>query len=277
MSRRLRISSTRLATICLVVMLSTLPQHDGVDAKTVAGPVIPAPAPVPKGATVVAHSPVLPRKLDAMKGTEFWDWAEGPTGPDSARAPQERERYCKGTPECASHVKKTLVSIDAVVDGHKLNLNKNIPANGVVVARLSIKKIQQGGKHPPERRYGLINDEFQYYIVVENVPKTGTQDRVHRWRLVEVDVEKTHMVTLTGTFRRCYPPESQSKPKADFTECSNRAGMHASYERAVEVLRNARTPGDSARAQAAILRILINPEFGPAWVACTHGCCIADT
>jgi hypothetical protein len=85
------------------------------------------------------------------------------------------------------------------------------------------------------------------------------------------------MVTLSGAFHRCLPQETQTSPHANFSECANRAGMHASYQRAADALRNARTPADSASAQEALSRTVINPFEGPAWVACTHGCCIADT
>jgi hypothetical protein len=218
------------------------------------------------------------------KGDEFNKWVNGSTGPEFQNAIPV-DRRCKGAPRCRAKQTKTRVIIDAAKEVKDLTLDKDLPPHGVVVARMKLEKATGNNpKNLPERRYGFIDEDYMYYLVVETDPRQIDDDykRTARWSLVEVDPEGTHTVTARGKFRRCPNSDPQTESHAAFSDCqasNGRRADHVEFQRQLNALRalgiRSVRAVDSIRVEA--MKSVINPEEGPIWVACTHGCCIADT
>jgi hypothetical protein len=238
----------------------------------------------PVAAAQTAKSWKLLEPLDGMGDTKFGPWVEGPDGPTFVN-PIPIPRKCKGAERCRNKATRTFVLVEAAAEVKDLDLNKDLEKDGVVIARLRIEKTG-GSKNLPERRYGFVNDDFTYYLVVENDKyKVDDQyNRIAKWSLVEVDPENTHLVVMRGTFRRCYGTDTQMASHAGFSECPPRGNprpMHAAFQREADAYRALIARGSNFRRQAdsvrmEMLRTVINPEEGPIWASCVHGCCIAD-
>ena len=235
----------------------------------------------------------LPRPLTMMiRDRRFAEWVNGGAYSDVPPAwmnnwrPVERE--CIDHPSCSStNPRRTLVEIDASVDAYGLHLG-SIPEYGVVMSRV---RVIESGHDSPEKRYRFKRG-FTYYFVVERGPTIASG----RWHLVEINPGNVAQHLTSGLFTLCggggqRPDSSQ----AYFSECSQNVtpGADSSHVHAAPVLRDiARLRAtmqvqgltDSTRQsfrdslatlERRLAATLVNPESGPMWVSCIHGCCIA--
>jgi len=216
----------------------------------------------------------LRTKLADMTGTDFWKWVDGKDGPAWQGNPLKVPRRCKtdSHPDCADTNKKTTnVIIEPVIEAKLLDLNR-IPPKGVVISRLDIEE-KFFGTSPTEAKYGMKNEDYHYFLVVEYDATAGRP----KWSLVEVpkkgDKKHEHSVLTWGYMKDCNdkdpPPESQ----AGFYECGRMS--HSTFYQQVTSKRT---------GSGRVLDLMSIPELtttnyfdAPAWVSCIHGCCTAET
>lgn len=168
-------------------------------------------------------------------------------------------RACRG-PGCPS-TGTTTVDVAAIGDAHRIDL-RNLPVNGVVVARL----VNQGAGEEEVYRLGRGADTT-YYLVVERAPGPVDPARPHAVQtLVAITTgggpPSIVVRPLAGMFRACPPVGTHPGPVpayAKFTGCAGAAAEHGAE--------SAAQASDTAAAMIARrLREL-------AWISCIHGCC----
>lgn len=157
----------------------------------------------------------------------------------------DRDRVCEGDPACVgpNPGKKTLVRIDAVATEDSLS-TRNLPANGVVAARLENRGALT------EARYHLkAGGQYEYYLIVYKGDSTGT------WRLEELAHTSAGYALSEigrGTFRGCNHP-FVAGARADFKSCQTAAGS----------------------GQMKLVPQGSDPTLtDPIWIACASGCCV---
>ena len=232
----------------------------------------------------VPHSGILPIKLSSMTGTEFSDWLKGKTGkpyPYKWSVDLPWQRRCRGEKGCATNKQYTEAIIAATEDAKDLDLD-NLTGERVV-ARVSVTKKSLGRHRPEELRYGLSGGDFVYYLVVQPADNPGDIGRrIANWALVEVDDDGYHQTVERGVFSRCCDA-SNPDPKhctkspysyASFEDCSMN---HEIYIRAFAALQGSRSKADTARVIRQLKQSRTGLYDSPAWVTCSHGCCIAGT
>jgi hypothetical protein len=188
---------------------------------------------------------MLAQPLDSLSGEELYLFTRTLTFGGGA----DRERRCKGSPDCQSASPiKTTVRVDAV-DGQDSLSAISLPANGVV----AVKAINKG-LHADEM-YGMRPGmATEYFLVV--LPGT---DSTGRWRLEELDTTpgaRRHAQVASGTLKPCWHGFVQGKVnRANFYTC------YDSHMSADSVTRSglALQPGSDA----------------PLWMDCAQGCCVA--
>lgn len=157
----------------------------------------------------------------------------------------DRERLCSGDPACSgpNPGKKTLVRIDAVDTEDSLT-TRNLPANGVIAARLQNRGALE------EARYHLKpGGQYEYYFIVYGGDSTGT------WRLEQLEhTPQGYALTEigSGVFRGCNHPFVPGA-RADFKSCATAAGS-----------------GQMQLAPQGSDPTLTDPI----WFSCAFGCCV---
>jgi hypothetical protein len=223
---------------------------------------------------------------------KFGGWVESKPKWRGASPPFRRE--CTGSADCTAsspNKRTTEVTIAAAEDAAGLNLDA-VPVKGVVVARMDVT---ENAHDFPEKRYGLDRKKGRYYLVIDSEQKQVGNYAARRWYLVRLrNVTKWKDVVADGWMRRCGP--TQPKPATDyagFSDCSrgSQTTDHTYISSLFVQLDSARAELEQARAsgrpttvgEARIAEIYkklilawINPETGPIWISCTHGCCVAE-
>lgn len=251
--------------------------------------------PVALMATTISYE--LPDHITNMHDKQFYNWLHGTNPPRWRGKAHKTDRTCAGHAKCDRRVfpEQLTVHIDAAADAIGLHL-ENIPDKGVVMAKITIDKPDDPVK---DSKYGFIY-EHEYYIVVEpDAGKTdGHQKPIGKWYLVDLDKDGNQSNTMSsGVFRRCYPehpPAADAKSHAGFTYCNvtNDTGRTPSHVRVEQLLtrldsaensvRGLTVPTAAQKAEIEKTRAALASEFikeatGPAWMSCSHGCCIGDT
>jgi hypothetical protein len=202
---------------------------------------VPPLAGVPSGARSARVYPgALTKPIDAYTGDEFFDL----TSKLQYAGSHERERTCKGSPDCEGTApkKKTLVQVSAVATQDSLGA-ADVPEFGVVYVRA----VNRGDAE--EARYGMKpGNSLRYYMVVQR-DSAGAM----RWRLEELETKqpRRHTQIGTGAFQGCNHSWTAGA-RADFKTCQ------------------APERGDT------VVTLGLALQFGndPIWSACAQGCCI---
>jgi stalled ribosome alternative rescue factor ArfA len=207
-----------------------------------------------KPATLVGTAPprvvqatlpgALPKPLDSLSGDELYAFTRQLVFGGGV----EKERKCKGSPECKA-TRKTKVRLDAVDGQDSVSVN-GMPNNGVV----AIKAINKGKE--PDEMYGMKPDKnLEYFLVL--LPAT---DSLGRWRLEELDTtagSRRHTQVASGTFKPCWHPfVSHKVNRANFYTCND-----------------AHMLTDTVTKSGLALQV---DRDAPMWMDCAQGCCLAS-
>jgi hypothetical protein len=188
----------------------------------------------------------LTKPIDSYSGDELYDFTQQLKYAGS----HERERKCKGSPDCdGTAPKKTLVQVSAVATQDSLGAS-DVPPFGVVYVRA----INRGDVE--EARYGLrAGKDLRYFMIVHR-DSAGAL----RWRLEELvtATPRRHTRIATGEFRGCGHADRWTPgARADFKTCED-------AERADSVASLGLTLAGAAQAT----------DDAPIWSACGSGCCL---
>ena len=237
-----RHASVALALCALTALACTKsrPASDTLAATGRSAALVGTPAAAPAQSLPGA----LPKPLDSLSGEELYAF----THQLKFGGGIEKERKCKGSPECsATKPAKTKIRIDAV-DGQDSISVTALPSNGVVAiqARNNGSFVDEYYSMKPEKN-------MEYYLVV--LPGTS---QAGRWRLEQLDTtpnKRAHTQIASGTFNPCmhtFVPHRVNR--ANFLTC---ADAHAAA-------------GDSVTKSGLALN---GPNDPPIWMDCAQGCC----
>ena len=232
--------------LCAVTALACTKSRQTSDTVTatarsaaLVGTAAPSTVPTPPGA--------LPKPLDSLSGEELYTF----THQLKFGGGVEKERKCKGAPECSA-VKpmKTKIRVDAVDGQDSLSVTA-LPANGVVAvqARNNGAFVDAYYSMKPEKN-------MEYYLVV--LPGT---DQGGRWRLEQLDTtpnKRAHTQVASGTFKPCmhtFVPHKVNR--ANFYTCADAHMMQS----------------DSVSKSGLALQ----GDDPPIWLDCAQGCCTASS
>jgi len=206
-----------------------------------------APAKVSSVAPASGTLPgALPQALGQMTGDQLHDLVQRLRFVGG----HERQRRCRGSAECRGPNPRqfTRLAIDGVDQEDSLGM-RNLPANGVIAARL----LNRG--QVADTMYGT-RPGYEYYLIV-----TPLADSAATWQLEELTTTAPHQhrSVATGTLKGCYHPWVPGA-RADFKTCAQSAA-------------------DAGRApllRPVVFRPMQLDDEPPIWFGCSLGCCTAD-
>lgn len=180
----------------------------------------------------------LLQPLATMSASQFFAFANGLTFVGGS----ERNRLCKGTPECEAGTARTRARIEAVMQ--EPLRQGNISPEGTVVFR--VRNIGEFAERP----YGIMPGATNFLVAYPS-PDSGV---VAVWKLVEASPHAMRTIA-TGNVVSCNHGSYLGSPRADFRSCSNAAAMH-------------KLSGEPAS--------IVSGDGDPYWFTCGLGCCTSS-